>query len=844
MSFNVTTKAKERIRIDEVEIKINIKEIDSQLKTKLCEVVKQECEDKDLINEKIESIKKGSYQVNELITLLNDESLARIKRTVSYLYLQYLLDNAEDKQSESYKLAYRYVQRFVALERYLEKLADLPDEKAKIQVGIDSVNLCDLLYEGNAFESLPLIGIVKGVLLEDRGTEEKIFKLALKMKLNGAVQKEEGITSLEYHLKQIEELKKKREKNKKRVKIFFLYTFMLDKLDDESVDPVKNWKAIKCHIKEQNFDEVTTEFINKYRDKEHEIYKIVEKIEKLFIDIIKYNTSELQYKSHVYTKSLILYKGILNSDIEGVRLLRPFEQFKEYLKYVSIVEDNKEENENKFKNTLLNIPIHITIQSKSLYEKGATESTKLIYKIEDLKVLPIVMYPDLPIDQKNILDNIWNQIKSIYHIRIPYMLPSKKGGIQRIKKDDIQKIDGFLYTVIYLTIGYLVLDKVFRSIKGIDSKQLYIPITRLHTIKQLKEHAYLGEYIRDISKTLEHLLGVTYRATSQGFEIDKKDGAYWAYRNAVSSMYSRIPKQFDKNYTYSIDKAAIIVVTSRKTDNKQLDKEQLSEEQIRLLIGEVILFDKDEKDNIICDSWKTFSDYYKDEDLYKRPKILKDLVNELYQNGYHKIIYIAKAPYTSKLNITSQMKSMYFMDESIVEMMKENKKDLMIYPLYFEQFSAIDYKNQNTKEALYVSDTREIDEHLTPNNQSIAGVLNLYSGKSVGNTNNQKKYYRSVMLYSTLCNIYQDKQMNEALYEGLVNETTLKTSLIETLIMLHYARYEATNAVNIKINPYERIIGDDSVSARSIQTFKINNFNLRFNMLAYLTDVKKITDKE
>ena len=161
MSFNSTTKGEERIRIDEVEIKIDIKEISSQLKTNFCNLIKQECDDEELIDEKIEGIEKGRYQVNELISLLNDESLARIKRTIAYLYLQYLLDNAIDKQKQGkkYKLACSYVQRFKKLEEYLKELVELPDEEAKVQVGTFSINLCDLLYEGNAFDSLPFIGI-------------------------------------------------------------------------------------------------------------------------------------------------------------------------------------------------------------------------------------------------------------------------------------------------------------------------------------------------------------------------------------------------------------------------------------------------------------------------------------------------------------------------------------------------------------------------------------------------------------------------------------------------------------------------------------------------------------
>ncbi|MDO5517400.1 MAG: hypothetical protein Q4F66_07580, partial [Clostridium sp.] len=483
MSFSTDTKGEERIRIDEVEIKIDIKEISSQLKANLSNLIRQECDDDELIDEKIEGIEKGRYQVNELIALLNDESLARIKRTISYLYLQYLLDNAVDKQKqgEKYRLACGYVQRFRKLEEYLKELVDLPDEEAKVQVGTVSVNLCDLLYEGNAFDSLPFIGIVNGTLLEDRDVEEKIFRLALRMKLNGAVQKEDGMTSLEYHLKQ---MANPEEIIKKRVKAFFLYTFMLVGLDNDLFDPIENWKKIKASIEQIGFDEVTQKFSAKYSNTNHPVYRAVDEMKELFTALVKYKASNLQHKDSVYTRNLILYRGILDADIEGVTLLRPCKQTKEYLKYVSIVESKGPST-----HTLLNIPIHITIQSKSLYEKGDNESTNLMYRLEGLKVLPIVMYPESPAVKKDSrFIEVWNQMKSVYHIRVPYTLKPK----------NIQGLDGLLYTVVYLTTIYLLIDKVVKQIKGIDGKQLYIPISRLHTVQLKKEAAFLGDYIRDI----------------------------------------------------------------------------------------------------------------------------------------------------------------------------------------------------------------------------------------------------------------------------------------------------------------------------------------------------------
>ena len=823
VSFTEKHQGEERLRVDEVEIKLDLKEIESQLKTSIINLLKQECEDEDVLEEKIEKVEQGKYQVNEVINLLNDESLARIKRTVSYLYLEYLLSSARDKKSSKYCLACNYIKRFKLLEQYLKELVTRPDEEGKVQIGMRSYDLCDVLSEGNAFDALPFVGKVNGVLLEDRDTEQKTFKIALRMKLNGSVQKEGSTSSLAYHINAFRGEKKN---DKNRLRTFFLYTFMLVNLRDESFDPIANWKKIKKMIEGSSFEEVAEKFVDKHKSSDSELHIVAEEMKGLFTDLIKYKVSGLQCSNKVYSRNLILYRGIMEADFENPTLFKKVEYKKEYLKYVSVVED-----EGPSETTLLNMPITITIQSRSLYEKGETEQTKLAYQLEDTRILPIVLYPDMPkkvMEQR--LGNLWQELNQVYHIRIPYVLTEK----------EIIGEDGLLYSVIYITVVYLLLHKVLKGINALENKCLYIPLNRVHSERQQNEAAKVSEYIRNISKVLEHLLAVDYRAMSQGFVYDKAQ--YNAYLNAASSMYNRVTKTFKQPKGFKLDKAAIIVVTSRKCDNIAGNSQEIA-----LLMGEVILFDKDNEGNMICDSWKTFSDYYRTDDFYQKPRVLSDVVNELYQKGYTKIIYIAKAPYSSKLNITNQMENKFFMNEEIIEMMKVNKQGLMIYPLYFEQFFAVDYKGAtDIHEALYVSNTSEIDHYLTNNSQSIAGVLNVYSGKVVGSSHQKKgKYYRSVMLYSTLCNMYQDKQTNAALFEGLVSETTLKQGLVEILIMLHYARYEADKSSSIKINPYERLIGDDSVAARSVFTFECDRLKeLNFNMLAYLTDVKKILDKE
>ncbi len=770
-----------------------------------------------------------------MINLINDQALARIKRTISYLYMDYLLSNCKNSSHSKieYRIAKQYVDRFRALDEYLKELADLPESKSMVQCNSE-INLCELLYRGDAFNELPIIGIVDGTLLEDRDEEVKHFDLTLHMKLNGKVTRSTtNSTVSKYHLHKLIQTSDELGRNKewKQLKIYFLYSFLMVGLDDENYDPRQKWEQNKKRIESEGLETVIEEFYNEHKGDDSSINVAVKALERIFSALIAYKVPTLRSKTKVYTTNLLLDKGGLLEDVEGTEILKTYKHFNEHLKHVSVVEDMT-----PCADTLLNLPIDITIESISLYEKGQKEHCDMTYDIDNMHILPVVFYPNDPNGMPSELEKALKNINSTYHIRIPY----------RLIKKYCSGPDAILYVITYITCVYILLDKVLRKVVPIEKrKEYYIPILRAHS-KKLKEREELGEFVRDVGKTLEHLLSVEYCSNSQGFEFDKDGNPKYVYNNAVTSLYSRLPRRFYPNCPYNLNKVAVLIVTSRKADAAwQVDDER------SLILGEVVLFTAMQDDSVKCESYKTFSDYYSKDKIYSNPEILNDIIQDIYNKGYHKIIYIAKAPYTSKLNITSDMKAMYFMSEDVIETMRQNKPELIIYPLYFELFSAYDYESKDSKghntDALYVSDTQELDEKLI-NSKYIAGVLNVYSGNAVALDKQTNRFYRSVMIYSTLCNMYDDKVFNAKVAKGLIDNSKIKKDIVDTLMMLHYARYEATYNVNIKINPYKRIIGDDSVAARSVYEYEVPVRGyakpkiLRFNMLAYLTDLKKIID--
>ncbi|WP_202048615.1 MULTISPECIES: hypothetical protein [Tolypothrix] len=56
--------------------------------------------------------------------------------------------------------------------------------------------------------------------------------------------------------------------------------------------------------------------------------------------------------------------------------------------------------------------------------------------------------------------------------------------------------------------------------------------------------------------------------------------------------------------------------------------------------------------------------------------------------------------------------------------------------------------------------------------------------------------------------------------------------------MFHFSRYEKAKDINLKLDPYDNLIGENSVGLLSL--FSHMRGQVDFNSLAFLTEVKKI----
>ncbi|OON98031.1 MAG: hypothetical protein ATN32_04955 [Candidatus Epulonipiscium fishelsonii] len=806
----------ELLRSDYVTIDINLKDLEKQFKTNIINSLERHLEPEEL-EEISEDVNKGKLKVDQILNFLNTETLGKIKRTIGYVYLEYVIFNAKYTSSLYYRYIYNYVKRFELLEKYLIKM--LQEGDGEIVVGDEVINLCEILSDGNAFDSLPFIGKTEGILLEEKDENRKIFKFALKLKLNGVVQNSalKNISSYVYHLETLKSTCKDINiKLKSKVRKFFLYAFMFTKLNDDNFDPAENWSKIKVALVNKGIDEILNKFADRYLSSEK--INMIEAMKKILINELKVRT--LNYSE--YIKNIILYRGILTSSKDFTSILGENSVFQKlvkenygthYLKYISIVD-----SDNNLENNLLNVPFKITIETKILSKNYEQERTTIKYDLSEKLILPIILYP-----KKSKPIPVLEGFNDAYHIRISYNFLDEK----------LTENTFIIKLMLYLTLVYLFVNKTLKNLDIENKKDLYVPFLRLHSTNQYIQAPKVGELMRSISKTMEHVFGTDYRSMSQGFTFDNTKN--FVKKNALSSLYNRVIKNFE-NVQIELEQTAIIVVTSRATDNsinKNINQE------IKLILGEVILFDKSINGEIICDSWKTFADYYSNEEIFDKPTIIHDIIQELYKMKYKNIIYIVKSPYSSNLDINKTEQNLYFMNKEIIENIIKNKKDLNLYPLYFETYSAIDLYSKNLLEAFYIDDTQHLDENLNNNNPTIRSILNLYSGKSV---NIKDTKYKAVIIYSTLQNIYNDNNLNKNILNGLIISSKTKKMITEVLVMLHYARYESDQKRTIKVNPYERLLNDNGVGTKSIVEFIVDKRNFSFNMLAYLINVKKIID--
>jgi hypothetical protein len=828
----------------------NTKEMKEQIKAGLKNYIQTKFGNYDAedLAELEEILSKDHQNIDQLIDILDKETLGKLKQEAQILYLKFLAHNVklnhEDSDTDEpntndlgAKHLYDLIDRLEKMLKFIEEEGDV-----NLEYGGYSVDLKEIFYQSNVFDMLPIIPIVDGSIGETTDTEngKREFIFGMSVKLNGPVQTANKNSAFDYYTDLLnpqspehqEELKNKKDSFvRKLFKLLLCYYFVYAnpvKLQTTEFDVTESFKQKILPIftgkNEENKQKLLAKMLEGFNILN--VSKKINELKQVIQKLLKRTTLEPLQE----TLSIRVKTGILEKKIDQIIENRTFfdniinENPKKSLRFITI------ESQNINPNSVCTLPTDVQINDIFFYRSENSETFNMNYAYDKLKLLPIVFVPHqvLEDEQKYRINAKFKNVKSLMFIYDSERFPKE----QDIYEKGTSK--SFIYCFTYSLLAYITLHILLKNASKAD-KSLMIGMLRLH-LGDKETPKPVEKFLGYFSKVLSHLLNDKYRANSQG--IDIKNSQY-RILNTMSSLYSSVPKEFTGIKINEIHKLAIVVVSGRETDKL---RDNRSKEKITNLMGEIILC-QNSGGKVRLTPVKTFSDNYNQDEIYKEPKVLTDLIDYLYNSGYKHFIYVAKSPHSSYLHITKKDEDdgLFFMSKEIMMIIKKDYEDMKIYPMFFDLYPTTKIYNC-PKGAFYIQDTKVLSRIMQDNTQESVVFFNLFNGISV----QKNTVYNRVISYTTLLNTYGSVLKNTDIYSGLIDDTPEKSDILHYLTLWHFSSYEkyekTTEKPSFKLNPYEDLIGDESVGKKSI--FKHPSGGVNFNSLAFLTVVKQILDSE
>lgn len=806
-------------------------------------------------------------QIEELIDLIKNETVARLTREAKIKYLEYICENIDSKKHPDIIYLQDLIRRLRLLEEYLNDETKSESDYIVNYEG-EKVNYREAFARGYSYDSLPIIPIVEGYLGEDSNPieGEKTFTFALKLKLNGRVknqgEKGETFSSFQYQLNFLNPDSKQHQnfikdgdkdgdtaKSKRKILTWaLLYTFIFASPQDVKDENYQIEQELTYNPRKYWEDNVEKILTGSNEEEKTKIFRIIfNGINRINAEI-KVNKLEallkkfLEYSSLIYPQSYSLQMGVsqnlLESSEEKINETGNF--FKEEihpkksLKYLGIGEANVNDD------YLCHLPVNFLMEDIRYYTTDDRQTLDFEYDFTNINVLPILFFSLTNDKAKTLYNNSFKQEKLIL-LTYDYKHLSDIGIEEKpnlVNEKIIFKYpdspQAFVYRFVFSLLAYLAMEVI---LEYIEDDKIFIPIMRLH-IKDSELPYNEEHFFRNYSKILAHFLRQKHLVNSQGFQV-KEDGKTYRRKNSLSSLYSVLPKKFtitNSSFPYQpqLDKLALVIISSREADCNYK-----GEKRIANLYGEIITIVNDSQ-GVIVKNDNTFFGNDEKEMMYQNPTTLIKEIDRLYKEGYRHFLYIAKSPYSSNLNVTHDDKDLYFMSKTVLKKLKGDREDIRIYPIFFDKYFIVRLgSDKNIATSLYIQDTAELSQLFNDESQKSVVFFNLFNGKIVGNDNSDKNY-RGVMSYSTLLNTYQEILDNQDIMKALIDDkedNSLKDDILHYLTLFHFSRYEKQEkAITLKLNPYENIIGDSSIGKKSLWQF---NQKVEFNSLAFLTEVKR-----
>lgn len=806
-------------------------------------------QDREELEDIIDNLAKNSNSdIYSVQNLVNQETLGKLKKLAKIKYLEFLLENIDENASDDNFKGKIYLQdlirRLYLLEDYIND-SNKADGEYQVNYAETSVNYQSMFSRSEAYDILPIIPYIEGFLgeTEDPSKEKIEFTFGLKLKFDGKVQAYGGKTVFNYNLNLLnpEEHQQAIGNDSERsgfaykvLKIAFLYYFIFASRQDPTAvdydprkeleyDPLLKVNMILSTL--QGNDEEAKKKLLRNLCKGFNEYKTQNKInvlKKVLINLIKRETSFIgrEYPVHISVKNSILETDI-DTIVERETIFKEAlrKNFKDCLKYINVG------NATTQTNLFFTLTGNINISELHFLETEDKETFNMEYYIPPgIKILPAIF---LGREDKKCQD-FYN--KNLVHRKL-LIFP------HRLETPKLESHQEIIYKITYSLLAYICLHVILEK-----QSKIFIPLLRIHLKQKTDNDVIIEKFIVDLTKVLSHLFNDGYRSNEQGIVItDNK--AKFKIPNVLNSLYSVVPKKFQfvptDNFEFKeIDKLAIIIVSSRESDSKWGMKEKKSN-----LMGEIITLQMQDK-SVKFQLFKTFSENFDDhEKMFEYPTVIVDNVSKLYQKGYRHFIYIAKVPYSSTLHITQSVKDeeLFFMSKNVITAFMKDKPDIKIYPMFFEKYYVVKMKTQITSTSLYIQDTLELTSVAEDKNKQSVIFFNLFNGLQVANDVN----YHGVMSYATLLNMYDGILDDEDIRKGLIydddNNNQLKNEILQCLTLFHFSRYEKSGKIQLKLDPYQNLIGDESVSQAALFPHSRNKGN--FNSLAFLTHIKEILNK-
>lgn len=766
--------------------------------------------------------------------IVDTETLGKLKKQAQINYLEFLKDNINTGTSAAFRQGAIYLEDLIRrLKLINEYISDVETSDGHYQVNYagTSVNFRDLFSRADAFDMLPIIPKIEGYLGEtkDENRGEIQFIFGFKLKFNNPVQAHGGRIVFDYYLNQIDPDSEEHREGlssqffiEKVLKIAFLYYFVFASSNpsaegynpnsDLEYDPISVFES-KVLPKLKESDETVRKILQGIKRglEEYNVQAKINLLKQLLKKLLNQKTTfpPREYPLHISVKRSILDQEVgkisnNNTFFKSVLRGNP----KEVLKYISISEANAEAN------SLCTLQASIAISDVHYFSTNDRQTFSMEYDITGIPALPVLLVPKEERCRK-IYNDSFKQRKLVV---FPYNRESNSLDSQQ----------AFIYRFTFSLLAYTCLKVLLDYVKS----PLFIPILRLH-LSNKQDDAPLEKFMVSFSKELSHLLNEKHRSNAQGVDIRKLTHKV---PNVLSSLYSVLPKKFrftSASDSPQLDKLAIVIVSSRESDGRWSGSDQ----KIFNLMGEVVGVRRLEDGTVRLQLLKAFSDNYDHQKMFKEPTVVIDEVGKLYRMGYRHFVYIAKAPYSSTLHMTQREDDdeLFFMSRDVISALKAEHNNIKIYPMFFDKYYVVKLENLGVS-SLYIQDTMDLTSIVEdPSKQSVV-FFNLFNGKKVGP--DEERNYRGVISYATLLNFYKGILGDEDIYMGLISNTPLKNDILQYLTLFHFSRYEKAKEISLKLDPYENLIGDDSVGKLSL--FNHMRGRVNFNCLAFLTEVRKV----